>query len=193
MVTFYGKTLRKDAAGLDYLKGRNLSDAAMLDVFRVGYSNGTLHRALPKSGELIQSLKTLGVLNAKGQEHFRGCITVPIFDAAGNVAGIYGRRVTDDEPRHLYLPGPHRGVWNGTAAKMNQTLFITEAILDGMSLWQAGIKNVIALYGANGWTDDHEKLLRDNNTTEIYLALDNDATGAEATERLEKEILAAAG
>jgi DNA primase catalytic core len=193
VVTFYGKTLRKDAAGLDYLKRRNLSDAALLDVFHVGYANGTLHKALPKSGELIQNLKTLGVLNARGQEHFRGCVTVPIFDAAGNVSGIYGRQAGPGpnaaSPRHLYLPGPHRGVWNGTAAKMNQTLFITEAILDGMSLWQAGIKNVIALYGANGWTGDHEKLLRDNNTTEIYLALDNDPTGTEATERLKDEVL----
>ena len=133
---------------MDYLKRRNLSDATLLEVFQVGYSNGTLHKALPKSGDVIHNLKTLGVLNAKGQEHFRGCVTVPIFDAAGNVAGIYGRRVTDAEPQHLYLPGPHRGVWNGTAAKINQTLFITEAILDGMSLWQAGFKNVIALYGA---------------------------------------------
>ena len=186
VVTFYHRTLRKDAGGMAYLKKRNLTDAGMLEVFQVGYSNGTLHQALPKSGALIQSLKTLGVLNARGQEHFRGCVTVPIFDAAGNVSGIYGRRVTDNEPKHLYLPGPHRGVWNGTAAKINQTLFITEAILDGMSLWQAGFKNVIALYGANGWTDDHEKLLRENNTTGIYLCLDNDPAGGEATARLEK-------
>ena len=189
VVTFYHRTLRKDAGGMAYLKKRNLADAGMLEVFQVGYSNGTLHKALPKSGALIHSLKTLGVLNARGQEHFRGCVTVPIFDAAGNVSGIYGRRVSDAEPRHLYLPGPHRGVWNGMAAKVNQTLFITEAILDGMSLWQAGFKNVIALYGANGWTDDHEKLLRENGTTGIYLCLDNDKAGEEATARLQNEIL----
>lgn len=189
VVNFYARTLRKDEAGLSYLNTRNLSGSTLLDVFRVGYANGTLHRALPKSGELIRSLKALGVLNAKGQEHFRGCITVPIFDAAGKVAGIYGRRITDDEPRHLYLPGPHRGVWNGAAAKTNQSLFLTEAILDGLSLWQAGYRNVIALYGANGWTGDHERLLKENSTTEIYLALDNDATGYDATQRLKDEVL----
>jgi DNA primase catalytic core len=189
VVTFYHRTLRKDAGGMAYLKKRNLSDAGMLEVFQTGYSNGTLHKALPKSGALIQSLKTLGVLNRRGQEHFRGCVTVPIFDAAGNVSGIYGRRVSDAQPQHLYLPGPHRGVWNGTAAKINQTLFITEAILDGMSLWQAGFKNVMALYGANGWTDDHAQLLRENNTTGIYLCLDNDPAGEDATARLQNEIL----
>ncbi|MGA9450122.1 MAG: CHC2 zinc finger domain-containing protein [Verrucomicrobiia bacterium] len=188
VVNFYARTLRKDETGLGYWQRRNLSGAT-LEAFRAGYANGTLHRALPKAGNVIQNLKTLGVLNAKGQEHFRGCVTVPIFDAAGNVSGIYGRRVSDAEPQHLYLPGPHRGVWNGTAAKINQTLFITEAILDGMSLWQAGFKNVVALYGAHGWTDDHAQLLRENNTTEIYLALDNDATGEEATARLKDEVL----
>ena len=120
----------------------------------------------------------MGVLNATGPgtlsrlrhraDFRRRRATSPAFTAGAS---------RDAEPQHLYLPGPHRGVWNGTAAKTNQTLFITEAILDGMSLWQAGFKNVIALYGANGWTADHEKLLRENGTTEIYLCLDNDESG----------------
>ena len=146
---------------------------------------------LPKAGEIVDGLKALGVLNQKGQEHFRGCITVPLFDTAGNVSGIYGRRVTGDEPHHLYLPGPRRGVWNGTAAKTNQTLFIAEAILDGMALWQAGFKNVVAIYGTNGWTADHSQLLKDNGTAEVFLCLDNDDAGRTATERLKKEVLPA--
>ncbi len=189
VVKFYVRTLRKDETGMSYLHRRNLSGATMLDFFQIGYSNGSLHKALPKSGDVIRHLKTLGVLNGRGQEHFRGCVTVPIYDTAGKVVGIYGRRVTAAEPQHLYLPGKHRGVFNGMSAKTSQVLFITEAIFDAMSLWQAGFKNVIALYGANGWTDDHEKLLRENGTTEIYLCLDNDKTGEEATARLQSEIL----
>jgi len=189
VVAFYARTLRKDPAGMAYLTRRNLTDAAMWEAFQIGYSNGSLRQALPKTGDLIRDLKTLGVLNAKGQEHFRGCVVVPIIDAAGKVAGIYGRRVNDGEPQHLYLPGKHCGVFNGASAKTSQTLFITEAIMDALSLWQAGFKNVVALYGANGWTDDHARLLWDNGTTEIYLALDNDQAGEEATARLKNEIL----
>ena len=189
VVSFYARTLHKDRDGFDYLKGRNLADATMLEVFQVGYCNGTLPTVLPKSGELVEQLKGLGVLNGRGQEHFRGCVTVPIFDAAGNVAGIYGRRITEAEPHHLYLAGEHRGVWNGAAAKTNQTLFITEAIFDGMSLWQAGFKNVIALYGVRGWTGDHEKLLRENQTREIFLCLDNDESGQAATKQLKEKVL----
>ena len=194
VVSFYAKTLHKDRAGLDYLKSRKLDDPTMLEVFQVGYCNGTLPGVLPKSGELVEGLKALGVLNGAGREHFRGFITVPIFECSphgqtGNVCGIYGRRITDDEPHHLYLAGPHRGVFNGAAAKTSQTLLITEAILDALSLWQAGFKNVISLYGADTWTADHTALLQDNGTREVFLCLDNDASGRAGTAKLKDQVL----
>jgi DNA primase catalytic core len=190
VATFYAKTLHKDRAGLDYLKGRHLDDPALLATFQVGYCNGTLPTVLPKAGELIDGLKAVGVLNAKGQEHFRSCVTIPILDSQGNVCGIYGRRITDAEPPHLYLPGPHRGVFNHHAARTSKTIFITEAILDAMSLWQAGFKNVIALYGAQGWTADHEQLLRESATREAWLCLDNDEAGSNGTEQLKEKLAA---
>ena len=190
VVTFYAKTLHKDRAGFEYLKSRNLVDAAMLDVFQVGYCNGTLPNAVAKSGEVVECLKALGILKAGNREHFHGFATVPIFDEAGIVVGIYGRNSQPCEPdqRHRYLPGPHRGVFNGIAAKTSQTLFLTESIFDAMALWQAGFKNVIALYGTGGWTPDHEKLLRENGTTEIYLCLDNDDAGRTTTAQLKEKL-----
>jgi len=191
VVTFYSKTLHKDRAGFEYLKSRNLVDATLLQNFQVGYCNGTLPNAVGKSGTVVECLKTLGVLKGSNREHFHGFVTVPIFDAVGNVAGIYGRNTQPCEAheRHLYLPGPHRGVFNGVAAKTNQTLFLTESIFDAMALWQAGFKNVIALYGTGGWTADHEKLLRENGTTEVYLCLNNDEAGRTATEQLKEKLL----
>jgi len=190
VVTFYVKTLHKDRAGLDYLKSRHLSDPTMLASFQAGYCNGTLPGVLPPSGDIVEGLKSLGVLNARGQEHFRGCVTVPILDSQGNVCGIYGRRITDAEPRHLYLPGPHRGVFNHYAARTNKTVFIAEAILDAMSLWQSGFKNVIALYGAQGWTADHEQLLREGATRQAWLCLDNDEAGRNGSEQLKEKLAA---
>jgi DNA primase catalytic core len=188
VVNFYVKTLAKERAGLDYLKGRKLADATTLGTFQIGYSNGSLLKVLPRDADILDGLKTLGVLKADGREHFEGCVTVPLVDGQGNICGIYGRRVTADEPQHLYLPGPHRGVWNGGSAKTNQTLLITEAILDGLALWQAGFRNVIAIYGAQGWTPDHEALFKSNPIREAFLCLDNDEAGRAGTERL-KEIL----
>ncbi len=196
VVSFYAKTLMQDRDGFDYLKRRNLADPTALEVFQVGYCNGTLNKALPRGGEIVEQLKAIGILNKHGRESFFGRVTVPIFDAQGNVCGLYGRRLTDEEPKHLYLKGERRGVWNSTAAKLalsgvegtNQTLFVAEAILDGLALWQAGFKNVIAIYGTEGFTPDHEKLLRENPLREVFLCLDNDEAGRAATERLKEKL-----
>ena len=45
------------------------------------------------------------------------------------------------------------------------------------------------LYGTNGWTADHEQLLRENGTTEVYLCLDNDEAGEEAHRTAKRKIL----
>jgi len=191
VANFYAKTLGKDRAGLEYLKTRGLDDPAMLETFAVGYCNGSMREALPKSGEVVEQLKALGVLNEKGNEVFYGRVVVPIYDASGNVAGLYGRRVSDGEPRHLYLRGERRGVFNGQAAKQHRALILVESIFDAMSLWSAGHRNAIALCGADGWTKDHAALVSENNVTEIYLALDNDEAGRAGAERLAPELDAA--
>jgi DNA primase catalytic core len=184
VASFYGRILTKDRAGLDYLKTRRLDDPALLETFSVGYCNGTMRQALPKSGEVIEQLKALGILNEKGNEVFYGRVTVPIHDAAGNVCGLYGRRLTDDQPKHLYLRGEHRGVCNGHAARSSTSLIIVEAILDAMSLHAAGFFNVIPIYGKDGWTPHHDALLG-QGITEIILALDNDEPSRKAADALE--------
>ena len=188
---FYQRVLFKDRVGLDYLASRNLADPAMLEGFRVGYCNGTLKTALPPSGEILAHLQSLGVLNAKGNEVFYGRVVVPIVDAQGVVVGLYGRKVegpgaklpTDSAP-HLYLSGGHRAAFNAPAATHAARVVLVESILDALSVWQSGERAVVPLYGAEGWTQHHEELVRTTEAREILLALDNDAAGRAATERL---------
>ena len=83
----------------------------------------------------------------------------PIFDLAGNVAGMYGRKINDNlragTPMHTYLPGPHRGVWNEEALVASKEIILCESIIDALTFWCAGFRNVTASYGVNGFTDDH--------------------------------------
>ena len=57
-----------------------------------------------------------GCFRASGHEHFAGSLVVPVLDEHGQVVELYGRKIRDDlrpgTPKHLYLPGPHRGVFN---------------------------------------------------------------------------------
>ena len=61
-------------------------------------------------------LQKLGLLRESGHEHFNGSLVVPVLDEHGDVTEVYGRKITPNlrkgTPLHLYLPGPHRGVWN---------------------------------------------------------------------------------
>lgn len=81
---------------------------------------------------------------------------------------------------HLYLAGPHRAVWNGEAARVYpDNLIITEAIFDALALWCAGQKNVIACYGAGGWTPHHESLIGSAGVRRVTFAFDADKKGEE--------------
>lgn len=55
---------------------------------------------------------------------------------------------------HLYLPGPHRGIWNGEVLTESKEIVVCEAIIDALTFWVSGIRNVIAAYGVNGFTDE---------------------------------------
>ena len=190
---FYHRALFKaDRAGLGYLASRNLADAAMLEGFQVGYCNGTLKSALPSSGEIIAQLQSLGVLNAKGNEVFYGRVVAPIRDEAGVVVGLYGRKVEGlgaklpaEATPHMYLAGGHRAVFNAGAVKHATRILFVESILDALSVWQAGERAVVPLYGAEGFTGHHEKLVRETEAAEILLALDNDEAGHAGTQRLQ--------
>jgi DNA primase catalytic core len=152
---FYHKALFLHPEGRAYLKGRGLSEPALLESFRVGFANESIREAIPPEGEILDDLKAVGLLDAQGREHFRDCVVFPILDVQGNVAGLYGRKVVAaSKIRHLYLPGPHRGVWNRAGARSYKTLLLTEGILDAATLWQAGYKNALACYGTNGLTEE---------------------------------------
>ena len=72
---------------------------------------------------------------------------------------MYGRKITakltPGTPLHLYLPGPHRGVWNEEALEASKEIILCEALIDALTFWCAGYRNVTASYGVNGFTDDH--------------------------------------
>jgi len=179
---FYHKTFFEDTRGLEYLRDRrNLHDKELYDVFRVGYANGSLLSTLPKSGAIVETLKELGILTSSGREFMHHRVIFPIFNEDGQVVGIYGRSIDDDSSvPHLHLPGPHRGVFNWQAAKRSRELLLTEGIIDALSIYQAGCRDVIALYGVNGLTPDHLALFKKYRTKKILFAFDNDTAGEEA-------------
>jgi DNA primase len=186
VVAFYHQTFYDDPRGLAYLRDtRGIHDKEIYETFRPGFANGSLFKTLPKSGEIIETLKALGILTSSGREFFHHHVIFPLTNEDGQVVGIYGRSIENGPATpHLYLKGPHRGVFNWQAAKRSSDLFLTESIIDALSLYQAGFRDVLSLYGVNGLTSAHIDLFRNYRTKKIILVLDNDAAGAEACPRI---------
>jgi len=161
VVDFYHERLLKTPAALDYLRGRGLLNDEALGKFRLGFADRTLGLRLPdknrKEGEAIRTrLQKLGILRESGHEHFNGSIVLPVF-LDGRVSEIYGRKINDNlrtgTPKHLYLPGPHEGIWNAEALESGE-LILCEAALDALTFWVNGFRNVTFIYGTNGFTNE---------------------------------------
>jgi len=197
VVGYYHQTLTQSPEALAYLEQRGLRSSEMIARFELGFANRTLAYRLPARGraELRRRLERLGILRESGHEHFNGCVVIPVIDEHGEVAELYGRKITPGlrkgTPLHLYLPGPHQGVWNLEALKASKEIILCEALLDALTFWCAGFRNVTASYGVEGFTDDHLAAFRRYGTERVLIAYDRDDAGEQAAERLAEKLGAA--
>jgi DNA primase len=200
VVGFYHETLKQSPEALRYLESRGLRDPEMIGRFKLGFANRTLGLTLPEKNrkvgaELRGRLERLGILRAEsGHEHFNGSVVFPIFSLEGDVLGLYGRKITaslrEGTPLHTYLPGPHRGVWNEEALVASKEIILCESIVDALTFWCAGFRNVTASYGVNGFTEDHRAAFQKHGVKQVWIAYDADDAGDQAAERLKEELLA---
>jgi len=201
VVDYYHRTLLDSPKAMEYLEGRGLADSEAVERFRLGYANRTLGYGLPAKSRKVGAevrgrLQKLGIYRDTGHEHFNGCLVVPIYDEAGQVVEVYGRKITaslkPNIPRHLYLPGPHRGVWNEAGLAGSEEVILCEALLDALTFWTAGYRHVTAAYGTNGFTDDHLAAFERHGVERVLVAFDRDDAGDKAAAKV-AERLAAAG
>jgi DNA primase len=192
VVSYYQERLQKNPVALDYLESRGLNYPEALARFRIGFADRSLGLRMPdkarKDGkEIREHLQRLGIYRKSGHEHFNGSIVLPVFDESGHVSEMYGRRISDKNrnkgaPSHLYLPGPHAGIWNAEALE-SPDIILCEAPLDALTFWVNGIKNVTFIYGTQGFPDYLETALIEHHTKRVFLAYDADKSGYLATER----------
>jgi DNA primase len=203
VTAYYHETLKQSPEALEYLQKRGLAHPEMIAHFRLGYANRTLGLRLPaknrKAGEEIRTrLSKLGVIRDSGHEHLNGSVVIPVFSRTGEVLQMYGRKITpnlrEGTPLHLYLPGPHRGVWNEAALEVcsnnaSKEIILCESLIDALTFWCAGFRNVTASYGVNGFTEDHREAFRKYGVNRVWIAYDRDEAGDKAAEALAGELM----
>ena len=199
VIEYYHESLLGSPEALAYLERRGLGSDEAIRTFKLGFANRTLGYRLPATtrveGAAVRGrLQGLGVLRASGHEHFNGSIVIPVISPHAEVTEIYGRKITpnlrDGTPLHLYLPGPHRGVWNAAALGTTKEVILCEALIDALTFWCAGYRNVTASYGVEGFTADHLAAFKQHGIERVLIAYDRDEAGDRAAEKLAKQLMA---
>jgi DNA primase catalytic core len=198
VLNFYTDTLKNSPEALEYLAKRGIDSGDAIELFRLGYANRTLGYHLPnkqrKEGkELRTRLEEIGIYRKSGHEHFHGSVVIPIFDESGIITEIYGRKIGNrlrrGTPLHLYLPGPHRGVWNKEALKSGPEVILCESLIDALTFWCAGYRNVTASYGIEGFTKDHLEAFKKHGIKRVLIAYDRDEPGEKASTSLAAKLM----
>jgi len=178
----------KGEAGKEYLKNRDILDEQMIQDFKIGFCTGDGAIVFKEHRSFLR--KELEIFAPNYHENFKNCIIFPIFDIEGNVTEIYGRKSNDFQGRksHFYNKGGHKSIFNINNVSNSETVILAECIIDALSIYKAGFKNVTALFGANGFTNELESLCNNGIVKEVVLSLDNDIAGKKTTEKLLKKL-----
>jgi DNA primase catalytic core len=182
--TYYKTGLPRTKKAVTYLQQRSLN----YKVLEVAFNSGGLH-VESKHHHLVNNLVQAGLLKplpANGHSVWaKDCIIFPLKNAANEITSLYGRAIAETTNKHFYLTN-RNGLYPNYPTAATKKLILTECVIDAASLLQVeAIKTnyeILALYGTNGLTDEHQKaILNLPQLQEIILMLDNDEAGAAAT------------
>ena len=209
VVDYYHQSLKQSPEALAYLQSRGLNHPELIEHFKLGYANRTLGLRLPeknrKAGADIRTqLQKLGIYRASGHEHFNGSLIIPVLGAHDEVLEVYGRKLLDNlrvgTPKHLYLPTRvdeqqnrrGRGVFNLAALQAakacpepgRREIILCESIIDALTFWCAGYRNVTTAYGVEGFTDELLAAFKTHGIQRVLIAYDRDEAGERAAAKL---------
>lgn len=197
---FFRESLKRQATDSpvrQYVLKRKLNPET-LEEFQIGYSPnewealaGQLNRssiphAVAEEAQLLKRRKEgTGYFDL-----FRDRLMFPIHSPTGEVLAFGGRIIEQGEPKYLNSPETpvfHKGsVLYGLAQtakhiRSEDLVLVVEGYMDLVSLYQAGIKNVVATMGT-ALTPDHAKLIK-RLTNNVVVLFDGDDAGKMAAER----------
>ncbi len=198
---YFLKNLYREVPGRkarQYLKKRGFNSET-LKLFSLGYAplewegllkfaqtKGTEPEVLNQAGLAVPRTESSGFY-----DRFRNRTTFPIFNLSGKIVG-FGGRVLDDKDVPKYLNSPETPIYqkgkilyglNFSKDEIRQkgSAILVEGYVDLITLYQAGIKNVVASSGT-AFTQTQARLLS-RYAEGVFLFFDADSAGQSATFR----------
>jgi DNA primase len=185
------------SVGLSYFHGRSFSDDTIRE-FQLGYSPeewDAFTKHAQKNGFSNDMLEKSGLsINKDGRlyDRFRGRVMFPIHSQAGRVIGFGGRIMTSDKTRPKYVNSPESEIYNKSkvlygisfakhSIAANDMCFLVEGYTDVISMYRAGVQNVVSSSGTS-LTVDQIRLIK-RYTPNITILYDGDPAGIKASFR----------
>lgn len=195
---FFYKNRKGNAKANEYLRSRGIEEETIRQ-FALGYA-GTdytgLYNFLKSRGYRDEDMKDSGLVlpdkrRSGYRDRFIDRIMFPIVSVAKNVTGFGGRLLEKNDRLPKYLNSAetmifHKGhqLYGLNLAKTNiqdGRLIAVEGYMDVISLYQGGIRNVVASLGT-ALTEGQGRLMK-RYVEEVVLCYDGDAAGVRATLR----------
>lgn len=183
---------------LKYLKNRGINETT-LKTFGLGYAlsawDGFVSFVQSNNYD-IETFEKLGLVirkeNGEYYDRFRGRIIFPIYSTSGRVIAFGGRLIIDDDEQPKYLNSPESKIYikgktlfglfqTKDEIRKSQSVILVEGYMDFLSLYQSGIKNVVASAGTALTTDQIFILSR--TAPNLFLIFDGDEAGQKAAVR----------
>jgi len=200
---FYYELLTKDEsgkAGLKYFTDRKI-DHKTITNYGLGFAPDSFDRLKSYMNKLAFSDDELveaglcGNKNGRIYDKFRNRVIFPIIDLRGNVIAFGGRRIEDNSEKQGYSTRKYLNSSDTPVFNKGKNLFslnlakktsdmqciLCEGYMDVISVYKAGVQNIVATLGT-ALTEDQAKLLL-KYTNEILLCYDSDEAGQAATKR----------
>jgi DNA primase len=190
------------ARAREYLTGRGVS-ADTIKTFRIGYAPDDFNhmRDALKAHFPEEVLRASGLFSSKDQAdgshgsmyaRFRKRVTFPIANEAGKIIAFTARALDPDEKTPKYLNSPESALYTKgnvlfnldkakAAMRSSDFALLVEGQMDCISVYMAGIHNVVATSGT-AFTETQVRLLG-RFTKRVIVNFDPDTAGAAATEK----------
>lgn len=194
-VFFYRNLTSGPNDGYRYISRRGIKDETIKN-FGLGFApnrGNALYTYLRSKNVSDEDMLKLGLVQ-KGKngfyDKFRNRVMFPIFNTSGKVIGFGGRALGDVMPKYLnssesdiFLKKNNLYALNLTkrAISDEDQVLMVEGYMDVISLYQAGVKNVVASLGT-ALTENQAKLIS-RYTKNIILSYDADNAGVNAAMR----------
>lgn len=191
MFTYFKNAVHNSKPAQEYLQARCIEFRST----EVGYNAGQFHHGTRKDETLIKGCLQYGILLDLGMKARTGdtaykafgkwCIVFALRNQTGEIVSLYFRStLADKEQRHFYLRD-RQGLYPHYPPPSTKKLILTESIIDCVTLLQqpeiASKYNLLALYGTNGFTEEHtEAVSQLKELEEIIFFLNGDQPGIKA-------------